>query len=195
MRVVLASNNKGKIRELRALGPDIEWVTMAEAGLEGHDPPETGNTFEANALQKAQYVYDRVGGDGVVVVADDSGLEVDALNGGPGVFSKRFSPEQTDVANNAYLLHKLAGVPLEERTARYVCVVAVISDEGSQTTRATCEGHIPFEGQGDNGFGYDPVFVPEEFPGRTAAEITMDEKNQISHRGKAFRALLGLLSA
>lgn len=152
------------------------------------DPPETGATFEANALQKARYVFEQTG---CWALADDSGIAVDALDGRPGVFSKRYSPEATDQANNRLLLAELAGAAT--RRARYHCVIALVGEAGAFTHGATCEGELGFEARGNGGFGYDPLFWPDEAPKRTMAELSPAEKDQISHRGRAMQALPTLL--
>ena len=191
MRLIFATNNAHKVTEVRALLADaVHLQTLAEAGLDV-DPPETGDSFEANALQKAHYIYALTG---VPCIADDSGIEVDALDGAPGVHSKRFSPEATAEANNALLLRKLDGVPA--RTARFRCVLALVGIGEDKTIAGRCEGTIATALRGEGGFGYDPLFLPDEAPGRSMADLSMDEKNAISHRGRAFSqlpALLGLV--
>ena len=167
------------------MAPGIEWLAMPE---EWGDPPETGHTFEANALQKARFVFER---SGEFALADDSGLSVDALGGRPGVFSKRYSEEGTDEANNRKLLGELLQVAA--RTARYHCVIALVGPEVSLTCAGTCEGRIGHQPQGSGGFGYDPLFWPVEIPGRTMAQLSPQEKDAISHRGKAMAGLPGLL--
>ncbi|MFZ5475378.1 MAG: RdgB/HAM1 family non-canonical purine NTP pyrophosphatase [Myxococcota bacterium] len=186
MRIVLASRNAHKITEMRRIAPHIEWLPMPE---ELGDPPETGATFEENALQKARYVHARTG---LWALADDSGLQVDALGGRPGVHSRRYSPEATDAANNRLLLSELGGSP--RRTARYVCVIALVGPAGVERTAwGDCEGSIGFRPSGEGGFGYDPLFVPEEGDGRTMAELAPEEKDAISHRGAAMAQLDRLL--
>ena len=189
MLLVFATNNAHKVSEVRALldPSDITLKTLAEMGLDV-DPPEDHDTFEANALQKARFVYERTG---VPCIADDSGLEVDALGGRPGVRSKRYSPEGTSEANNALLLQELQGIPT--RTARFRCVLALVGHGPDRTISGACEGTIATEAFGEGGFGYDPIFCPSEAPGRTMAELSTTEKNRISHRGRAFSALPDLL--
>jgi XTP/dITP diphosphohydrolase len=195
MRVVVATNNAGKLEELRALLPSgITLLTLAEAGL--GSPDETGTTFEANALIKARAAV--VAGD--AAIADDSGLAVDALDGRPGVWSSRFAGENaTDADNNALLLKQLAGIPDERRTARFVSVVALLTNDGQEfTATGSVEGYIGHAERGSGGFGYDPLFVVSdpnavEFNGRTMAELMLNEKNRISHRARAYRALLAQL--
>jgi XTP/dITP diphosphohydrolase len=189
MRVVLASRNVHKIEELRRMAPHVDWAVLP---AELPDPPETGATFEANALEKARFV---AAATGALALADDSGLEVDALGGRPGVTSKRYSPEGTDAANNALLLQELSGVPDAARSARYRCVIAVVDPIHGveRTASGACEGRIALAPRGAGGFGYDPLFLPEAAPGRAMAELSPEEKDAISHRGAAMRHLPGLL--
>ncbi len=189
MQLLFATHNAHKVAEVNRIleQTGIELVTLSEIGL-SEDPPETGDTFEANALQKARRVYERTRRP---VVADDSGLEVDALRGAPGVHSKRFSPEAQPGPNNQLLLERLGAAV--DRRARFRCVIAVIDEHGERTAEGSCEGTIGTALQGTGGFGYDPLFHPDEAPGRTMAELSMEDKNAISHRGRAFRQLPGLL--
>ena len=190
MTIVFATHNSHKVDEVRALlDPALVLLTLADIGFH-EDPPETSDTFEGNAVQKAEFVYQRTGH---ICVADDSGLSVDALDGAPGVYSKRFSPECTAYANNHLLLMRMRGI--DQRTARFTCVVAVVGPRGVSTVMESCTGRIGRDLQGTSGFGYDPLFWPDETPGRTMAELTMAEKNQISHRGRAFRHLPALLAS
>jgi XTP/dITP diphosphohydrolase len=190
MKLLLATTNAHKALEVRAIlqGTGIEVITLADHP-ELPEPPETGTTFEHNAFQKATFIHELLG---VPVIADDSGLEVDALHGAPGVYSKRFSPEATHEANNQLLLSKLAGE--QNRRARFRCVLALVAPGIRDTVSGSCEGRIALALHGAGGFGYDPLFVPEELQGRTMAEATMSEKNAISHRGRAFQQLTDLLS-
>ncbi|MBX7190206.1 MAG: RdgB/HAM1 family non-canonical purine NTP pyrophosphatase [Solirubrobacterales bacterium] len=199
--MILASRNEHKVRELGEILPGTDLRALPE-GVES--PPETGVTFEENALIKARSAREATG---EVVVADDSGLEVDALDGRPGVYSARYAGEgATDAGNLARVLSELAETGpggAEGRsgsgpghTARYVCVIALIDDSGEHLFRGTCEGWMIQEPRGDGGFGYDPAFVPEATgpeDGRTMAELTPDEKNAISHRGAAARVLADYL--
>lgn len=189
MKLVFATHNAHKAEEVQAILADsgIEVATLAELGFE-EDPPETQDTFVGNALQKARFVFERLG---VPCVADDSGLEVDALDGAPGVHSKRFSAEQTHEANNRLLLQKLAGV--EHRSARFRCVIALVGIGDECWAEGVCEGTLLDAPRGDGGFGYDPLFCPAEYPDLTLAELTTEQKNAISHRGRAFRQLRRLL--
>ena len=191
MKVVLATWNTHKVDEVRAImaaaGAPFEVVCLADVAAIP-ESPEDGDTFVANALQKARFVAERLGG---IVVADDSGLEVDALGGAPGVHSKRFTPQATAAANNAHLIARLDGVT--DRTARFRCVVAVVHADQFATAEGACEGHIRTAPKGDGGFGYDPLFIPAGWGDRTLAEAAPEEKNAISHRGHAFRQLPRLL--
>ena len=188
MKVVMASNNAHKIAELRAIlsayGLDV--VSQREAGVHV-EPEETGTTFEENSRIKAVAVMQACG---LPAVADDSGLMVDALNGEPGVYSARYMGEKTSYEiKNWNLIHRLDGVPEKKRTARFVCVIAAVLPDGrTLTAEGTMEGVIAHEPAGAGGFGYDPILMLPEY-GKTSAEITMDEKNAISHRGKALRAM------
>ena len=192
---VIATNNVHKLQEIRDIleNDRRKFVSMKEAGI-ATDPEETGTTFEENALIKARTAM-AASGNHIAAIADDSGLEVDALGGAPGVFSARYAGGHgDDDANNRLLLENLKDVPLEKRTARYVAAIACVLPNGeSFTVRGTCEGKILFAGEGEGGFGYDPFFYTEEY-GKTMASITPEEKNAISHRGKALRLLADKLS-
>ncbi len=189
MQIVLASRNAHKAVEIEAIlaGTGVEVLTL-DAFPDVGELAEDGDTFEANALQKAEQAHALTG---CIVVADDSGLEVDALGGAPGVYSKRFSPEATGPANNALLIERLTGQ--SDRSARFRCVISVVGLGEPRFASGACEGQIGVEEVGAGGFGYDPVFFPEEANGRSMAELSMDEKNAISHRGRAFRQLPKLL--
>lgn len=191
-KIVFATSNAGKMREIRELLKDLgaEILSMKEAGVQ-IDIVEDGDTFEANALIKARAVWEQTGG---IVLADDSGLEVDALNKEPGVYSARYMGENTSYEiKNWNLIHRLNGVPDEKRTARFVCVIAAVLPDGrTLSVRDTMEGRIAYEPAGEGGFGYDPILFLPEF-GKTSAEITMEEKNAVSHRGKALRAMKACL--
>jgi len=185
-KVILATNNKAKIRELSSLisGESWEFTTPAAEGIE-LDVEETGRSFEENAVLKAK-AYAKA--SNLPAVADDSGLEVDALNGDPGVFSARYAgPDISDKKRNEFLLSNLTNVPWERRTARFRCVIAIAFPEDRLILcKGECRGIIAFEPRGENGFGYDPIFYLPEFD-KTMAEISLDEKNKISHRAKAAR--------
>ena len=184
-KIILASNNSGKIAEVRQIlkDLDIELVSMREAGVEA-DIEENGTTFEENALIKARAVMELTG---AVAIADDSGLEVDYLGKEPGVYSARYMGHDTsyEIKNKA-IIDRLAGVTGADRSARFVCAIAVVFPDGRElVTRAAMEGVIAEKPEGENGFGYDPiVYLPES--GKTAAQLSPEEKNKISHRGKAL---------
>lgn len=185
MRIVLASNNAHKLEEIgRMLAPLGHDLVPLRDFPEIPDPPEDQETFEGNALQKARFVFERTG---LPCLADDSGLEVDALGGAPGVYSKRYTPEAIAETNNAKLLRELADVT--DRTARFVCALAVVSERGQEAFRGTVEGRIGRELRGEHGFGYDPLFLPDAAPGRSMAELAPTEKDAISHRGDALSRL------
>lgn len=187
MRFVLATGNRSKRVELERIleGLDVELVPMIDLGLES--PVEDGDTFEANALIKARAACRATG---MPALADDSGLEVDALGGAPGVHSARYAGEVTDdIANNRKLVEELAGIPGTERTGRFVCVAALVAPDGREwTERGVMEGRIVDEPRGEGGFGYDPHFVADGET-RTNAELAPEEKDDRSHRGAAFRAI------
>lgn len=189
-RMIFATGNAGKMREIRMILEDLgaEILSMKEAGISGEDIVEDGNTYEENALIKARAVAAAAPGD--IVIADDSGLEVDWLNGEPGIFSARYLGEDTSYSiKNANLINRLDGVPEEKRTARFVCAIAaVLPDGGELTARAAIEGRIGYEERGEGGFGYDPIFFVPEL-GKTTAELSGEEKNLVSHRGKALRLI------
>lgn len=187
-RIIFATGNEGKMKEIRMiLGDlDIPVVSMKEAGISA-DIKEDGTTFEENALIKAKTISEMTG---ELVLADDSGLEIDALNGEPGVYSARYMGEDTSYhIKNANLVQRLEGVPDEKRTARFVCAMAASFPDGNTiTTRGTIEGRIGYEERGENGFGYDPIFYLPEY-GCSTAELSLEKKNELSHRGKALRAI------
>ena len=187
-RIVFATGNAGKVKEIRMIMADlgVEVVSMKEAGI-SVDIEEDGSTYEENALIKARAVAVCCSD---IVMADDSGLEVDALNKEPGVLSARYMGEDTPYSiKNAEIIRRLTGVSDEQRSARFVCAIAAVLPDGKElTTRATIEGRIGYEEKGTNGFGYDPIFYVPEF-GKTTAELTEEEKNQVSHRGKALELM------
>lgn len=189
MKIIFATGNQGKMKEIREIMADLKMdiLSMKEAEC-NIDIDENGTTFEENALIKARAIASVM--TDAIVLADDSGLEVDYLNKEPGVHSARFMGEDTsyDIKNKA-IIDKLEGVEDSKRTARFVCVIAAVYPDGTETTvRKTIEGQIGYEIKGENGFGYDPIFYVPEF-GCTTAELTMDQKNKISHRGKALMAV------
>lgn len=186
MRIIFATANRGKLREAaEVLGPGFEVVSPADLGIT-EDIPETGATLQENSLQKAQYLFDRTG---LPCFADDTGLEVDALGGAPGIYSARYAgPGHDSEANMAKLLTEL--IRLDDRRARFRTVVTLILADGQpHFFEGSCEGSIARERHGTGGFGYDPVFLPDAYPGRTLAEVSEEEKNAVSHRGKAIRAM------
>lgn len=189
-RIVFATGNAGKIREISAIMADtgLKVVSMKEAGI-SIDVEENGSTYEENALIKARAAA-ALAGDGDIIMADDSGLEIDYLGKEPGIYSARYLGEDTSYrVKNADLIRRLEGVPDEQRTARFVCAIVAVMPEGSElTVRAAIEGRIGYEEKGENGFGYDPIFYVPEFQ-KTTAELTEAEKNQVSHRGKALRLM------
>ena len=187
-RIIFATNNQGKLKEIKEILADLDYeiVSMKEAGIDV-EIIEDGKTFEENAIIKATTVMKECG---EIVLADDSGLEIDYLNKEPGVLSARYMGENTSYRiKNQIILDRLHGVPAIVRTARFVCVIAVAFPDGRvETSRATIEGRIADEPAGENGFGYDPIFyLPER--GKTTAELSAEEKNEISHRGKALRQI------
>ena len=183
-KLLVATNNKGKLREyVQLLGKiPFELVTLADASITA-DVEETGSTMEENAVRKASE-YAKL--SGLITLADDSGLEVDALGGEPGVMSRRYAGENaSDLERNEYLLSKLRDVPLEKRKARFRCVIAIaLPEEKVEVCEGVCEGIIALEPKGDNGFGYDPIFHIPELD-RRMAELSLAEKNEVSHRAKA----------
>jgi XTP/dITP diphosphohydrolase len=188
-KLIVATKNKGKIKEIMEIldGLPYEVISMEQVGI-SDDIEENGSTFEENALIKARALHKITG---QMVMADDSGLEVDHLGGAPGIYSSRFAGEgATDEDKNKKLLSLLEGVPLEKRTARFVCVIAVIFPNGKHfTVRGTCEGFIGFKAEGSNGFGYDPLFFMSEY-NMTTAQMSSEQKHKISHRGKALRLMV-----
>ena len=190
-RLVFATGNQGKVNEFRQmLGDDYEILSMKDIGVD-IDIVEDGKTFEENAVIKAKAVMEETG---EMVLADDSGFEVDYLNKEPGIYSARYLGEDTPYSiKNAEILKRCEGVPDEKRTARFVCAVAAVFPDGTTSiVRETIEGQIGHEIVGVNGFGYDPIFYVPEF-GCTTAEMTPEQKNKLSHRGKALRAIKILL--
>ena len=187
-RIIFATGNEGKMKEIREILGDIGLpvLSMKEAGISA-DIVEDGDTFEANAMIKARAVHELCGD---IVLADDSGLEVDYMDKAPGVFSARFMGEDTSYEiKNQYIIERLEGVEGNDRSARFVCVIGAVFPDGTEASaRGTVEGWIAFEPAGENGFGYDPIFLlPER--GVTTAELSPEEKNEISHRGRALRAI------
>lgn len=188
-RILFATGNAGKMKEVRMILADmgLEVLSMKEAGISA-DIEENGATYEENAMIKARAVAACAKND--IVLADDSGLEVDYLNKEPGVYSARYLGEDTPYSvKNASLIERLEGVPDEKRTARFVCAIAAVLPGGRElTTRATIEGRIDYKEKGTGGFGYDPIFYVPELK-KTTAELTEEEKNLVSHRGKALQLM------
>ena len=193
MKLIFATGNENKMREIREIldGKGYEILSMKEAGID-IDVVEDGKTFSENALIKARAICKA---SGELVLADDSGLEIDALGGEPGIYSARYMGHDTSyVEKNNNLISRLEGVPDEKRTARFVCAMAAVFPNGrEEVVVGTMEGRIGYEIVGENGFGYDPIFYLPEY-GKTSAEISPEEKNAISHRGKALRAIAELLN-
>ena len=187
-RIVFATGNAGKIKEIRMIMEDtgMEVVSMKDAGITA-DIDENGKTYEENALIKARAVAAFTND---IVMADDSGLEIDYLNKEPGVYSARYRGEHTSYdIKNKNLIDRLEGVPKEQRTARFVCAIAAALPDGStRQTRGTIEGYIGWEPAGEHGFGYDPIFYVDEY-GCSTAQLSPEQKNEISHRGKALRKM------
>lgn len=188
-KFIVATRNKGKLKEISEIlkGLPFEIISMEEAGID-KEIEESGSTFEENAVIKAEEIFKATG---EIVMADDSGLEVDFLDGAPGIYSARFAGEgAADADRNNKLLNLLKDVPFEKRTARFVCAVAVIMPDGRKfTVRGTCEGYIGFKPEGQNGFGYDPLFYLTDYD-KTIAQLDSTEKNKISHRGRALKLML-----
>lgn len=195
--IVVATGNMHKLTEIEAILsqvlPDTRFVALGQLG-DFEDPEETGVTFFENALIKAEAA---VAQTGLSAIADDSGLVVDALGGEPGVYSARYAGVHgDDAANNEKLLEKMADVADGERTARFMSVIALVDASGVvRSGTGACEGMIGREGRGDHGFGYDPLFLPADTPGKTMAELTPEEKNAISHRFHALQDLVEQLAS
>ena len=187
-KIIFATGNEGKMREIRMILEDLgmEVLSLKEAGIT-LEVQEDGETFEENAVIKARAVMEETK---ALVLADDSGLEIDYLSGEPGVYSARYMGEDTSYRiKYQNLIERLEGVPEEKRTARFVCVIAAAFPDGRiLTARGTIEGIIGYEERGEGGFGYDPIFWLPEY-GCSTAELTMEKKNELSHRGKALRAI------
>lgn len=189
IKLVFATQNKNKFKEIQALVPDhIELLSLQEIGCD-EDIEETGDTIDANAIIKAEYVRSRYGYD---CFADDTGLEVESLAGAPGVYSARYAGEKKDdAANRKKLLNQLE--ERDDRTARFKTVIALSLKDNENLFTGICEGSITKEERGENGFGYDPIFQPKGFD-KTFAEMNLEEKSGISHRAKAFKELIDYLS-
>lgn len=188
-KIIVATGNEGKMDEIRQIlqGEELAFASLKDENLLDVEIVEDGESFEENAIIKAKAISELTG---QMVLADDSGLEVDYLHGEPGIYSARYLGEDTSyTVKNNHIIHLLEGVPDEERTARFVCVIACAFPDGRiVTARGVIEGHIAYEEKGENGFGYDPIFYVPEF-GCTTAELPPEEKNKVSHRGKALTAM------
>ncbi|ESL04683.1 non-canonical purine NTP pyrophosphatase, RdgB/HAM1 family [Catonella morbi ATCC 51271] len=193
-KIVFATTNAGKIKEIKEILSDfdVEVVSMKEMNITA-DIEENGATFEENSLIKARAVSKLTG---LPALADDSGLEVDYLNGEPGIYSARYLGRDTDYDyKNNYIIDKLKEAKGEERSARFVCVISLVLPDGREfVKKGVMEGRIGYEIKGENGFGYDPIFFLPEY-GKTSAEISAEEKNKISHRGKALSAMKELIAS
>lgn len=193
-RIIFATGNADKMREIREILADlpVQVVSMKEAGIQA-DIVENGKSFAENAVIKAKAIMEMTG---EVVLADDSGLEIDYLNKEPGIYSARYMGEDTSYrVKNANLIERLSGVPDEKRTARFVCAIAAAFPDGTvKITEGTIEGRIGYEEKGENGFGYDPIFYVPEY-GCSTAQLSEEEKNKISHRGKALTSMKEILKA
>lgn len=205
MKIVFATGNKGKLREAsEILGEGFELISLPDVGI-NEDVPETGDTLLANSLQKAMYVYEKCGCD---CFADDTGLEVDSLGGAPGVYTARYAGDDKDFNKNMdKVLYELSVLETSanmaaayglktkpvSRRARFKSVVTLIVGGEKHLFEGTLEGVIAYEKSGNGGFGYDPIFIADEYPGQTLADITEEQKNAISHRGKALRAMAAWL--
>ena len=191
-RIIVATQNKGKVKEIKEMLGDlpVEVKTMGEVGID-IDVEETGTTFEENAVLKAEAISKMVD---ALVIADDSGLEIDYLNKEPGVYSARYLGKETPYeVKNQIILDRLKDVPKEQRTARFVCAMA-LCENGKETfvTRGTLEGYIGHQPEGQNGFGYDPILFVEAL-GTSTANISLEEKNKISHRAKALKQIIEMI--
>lgn len=202
MQLIFATGNKGKLREAREiLGPDYKLLGLDDV-LPGVDIPETGSSFKENSLQKAAYVWEKLTVD---CFSDDSGLEVDALGGAPGIYSARYAGPDKDFSHNIdKLLHELttldfqafiSGAPAPSRRARFRCVVTLLLGGEPHYFEGTLEGSIALERRGNGGFGYDPIFIPDAYPDKSLAEVSEDDKNAISHRAQALGKMAEYLRA
>ena len=193
-KMIFATGNEGKMREVRMILGDLgaEILSLKEAGIQA-EAEENGTTFEENAVIKAKEIMEKTG---ALVLADDSGLEVDALNGEPGIYSARYMGHETSYhIKNKNLIERLEGKTGEDRSARFVCAIAACFPDGRVlTTRGTMEGQIGYEEKGENGFGYDPIFYLPEYQ-CYSGELPLEEKNKLSHRGKALRLMKEQLEA
>lgn len=193
MRIIFATGNKGKLAEASAiLGPNYELVSPLSLGLDT-EAEETADSLEGNSFLKANYVYERLGGP---CFADDTGLEIDALGGAPGVYTARYAGPNCNFDDNMdKVLRELEGVPLEKRTARFRCVVTLLMDEKKWVFDGCLEGKIDLQKSGVKGFGYDPIFIANQYPDKTLAQLAEGLKNSISHRFQALDAMRKVLEA
>ncbi len=196
--IIFATSNKDKVREITEMttGKEVKVLTLKDIGFTD-DVEETGTTFEENAYIKAKAVYDYVKAENkyedYAVLADDSGLEIDYYDGAPGVYSHRWLGERTYPEAMTDVMNDMKDVPVEKRTARFVCAMsAILSDGTKKASKGICSGRVAYEMAGENGFGYDPFFYMEEY-GCTTAQMTPEQKNSVSHRGQALRAILSKL--
>ena len=193
-RIIFATTNENKMKEIREILSNfpVEIFSLKDAGIKA-DIDENGSSFEENAANKAEAIEKMTG---AIVLADDSGLEIDYLNGEPGIYSARYMGEETSYhVKNAHLIERLKGVPDEQRTARFVCcVAAAFPDRETAVVRVTIEGRIGYKEEGENGFGYDPIFYVPEY-GCTTASMSSEAKNAISHRGKALQLIKPVIGA
>ena len=186
--IIIATKNNDKVLEIREILADMPFSIKCMKDIGMYDEiDECGSTFEENAMIKAKYIFDKTG---VIVIADDSGLEIDFLDGEPGIYSARFAGEDASYEEKInVILSRLSDASFEERIARFVCAVAVCLPDGREfVVRDTCEGYIALETKGKNGFGYDPIFYMKEYD-MTTAEMEPDMKNRVSHRGKALQSM------
>lgn len=193
MQILIATNNHGKKREFQQL---LQGYPSSISCLDEYqdipEPPETQDSFDGNAIEKAQFVFSHLGSrSDLIVIADDSGLCVDALGGKPGIHSKRYSTEQTAHANNTKLLHALSNNT--NRNAFFHCSIAIVSHQGTQVVQGRCFGSIAQSLSGAGGFGYDPLFIPDLFRDQTMATISGEQKNAISHRAKALKKAIPII--
>lgn len=193
MQIIIATNNQGKKREFQQLLIDSRVkISSLDEYPQIPDPPETKETFDGNALEKAEFVFTQLDARAdIIVIADDSGLCVDALSGGPGVRSKRYTKEQTAESNNKKLLSALK--IKENRLAYFHCSIAIVCDQGTHVVQGQCHGTIAKSLSGAGGFGYDPLFIPDAFSGQTMAELSAEQKNTISHRAHALQRALPII--
>ena len=194
MKLVLATSNKGKLREIREYCTEFEVVPFSSV-IDAFEIEENGASFQENAIIKAQAVYDAIGDENVIVLSDDSGISIDALGGRPGIYSARFAGENSsDKDNLAKALQELKKLELKESNAHYTAAMAIASKHGIQSVHGWMYGKVIATARGENGFGYDPMFIPEGFD-KTLGELQSDVKKSLSHRFKALQLALVLLKS